>query len=81
MKRILTLSLTVVLILSLLSVFSGCGTVSTDGLLEEAKILIEKSVVFNEIYYGEGIPYPVLSKPAIGNYYYAENIKVAVDGN
>ena len=72
MKKIISLSLTVILILSLIAVFSGCGSVSTDGLLEEAKVLIEKSVLFNEIYYGEGIPYQIMSKPAIGNYYYAD---------
>ena len=72
MKRILTLTLTVVLILSLLAVFGGCGSAPTENLLEEAKTLIERSAVFNEIYYGDGIPYLLLEGPAIGNYYYAD---------
>jgi len=70
-KRTLTLCVCLVLLLAVLAIFSGCS-VSTDGLLEEARVLIEKSAFFNEIYYGEGIPYLLLDKPAIGNYYRAD---------
>ena len=72
MKKILALSLTVILLFSMLTVFSGCASAPTENLLAEAKALIERSAVFNEIYYGEGIPYQVLEGPAIGNYYYAD---------
>ena len=72
MKKILALSLTVVLLFSMLAVFSGCAAAPTENLLEEAKTLIARSAVFNEIYYGEGIPYLLLEGPAIGNYYYAD---------
>lgn len=58
MKRFLSLFFIFLLVLSLpVSLFSCDREYDAEFVKAEAKILIEKSLVLNDIYWGEGIPY------------------------
>ena len=71
MKKTLSLLLSVLLLCGALS-FAGCAKLDTTGLAEAAPDLIARSVLFNEIYFGDGIPYNENDAPAIGAFYYAD---------
>lgn len=71
MKKIHSLFLLTLLILSLALSLSSCAKLDTTGLLDAAPDLIAHSAKLNEIYYGEGIPYNEETTP-IGNYYEAD---------
>lgn len=66
MKKLLALLLICLMLLPL----GGCAF-STDGLLEAAPELIARSAKFNDIYFGEGIPY-IEGGAAVGSYYPAD---------
>ena len=72
MKRISSLLLMAVLLLGCIFSTTACAKLDTSGLLEAAPELIGRAAFFNEIYYGEGIPYGAMGSAAIGNYYYAD---------
>lgn len=83
MKKKLLYALSGLLLLSLILSFAycaGCAPLDTTGLLEAAPDLISRSAEFNEIYYGEGIPYDAMSGAAIGVYYYADKTYLAEKG-
>ncbi|MBQ8859294.1 MAG: hypothetical protein IJ012_05835, partial [Clostridia bacterium] len=79
MKKTLSLLLSVLLLCSALS-FAGCAKLDTTGLAEAAPDLIERSVLFNEIYFGDGIPYNENDTPALGAFYYADPDYLAEHG-
>lgn len=70
MKKLLSLALVVVCLLTVLPLF-GCAKIDTTGLIEAAPALIEKSALVNAIFYGEGIPYDAQAAPQ-GNFYPAD---------
>ncbi len=69
MKKIASLWLA--LLLLTLPLFSAGCALDTTGLLEAAPTLIEKSAFYNEIYFGQGIPWDALATPT-GVYYPAQ---------
>ena len=73
MKRIISLLLTVILVITLsATVLTSCDKkYDEDEVREAAKRLIEESILLNEIYWGEGIPYNVGDKNNSDGVYYA----------
>ena len=71
MKKIYSILLLSLLILSLSLSLSSCAKLDTTGLLDAAPSLIERAALLNEIYFGEGIPYNKDATP-LGNYYEAD---------
>ena len=80
MKKLLSLLLCAVLLCGALLSFAGCAKLDTTGLAEAAPDLIARSVLFNEIYFGDGIPYNKNDEPAIGAFYYADPAYLSANG-
>lgn len=77
MKKIVSFCLA--LLLFTLPLFSAGCALNTEGLLEAAPALIEKSAFYNEIYFGRGIPYDSLATP-MGVYYPAQRAYLTQHG-
>ena len=75
MKRVIPVLLLLCLLLCCLP---SCA-MRTDGLIEAAYDLIPRSHYFNDIYYGNGIPYDENGTP-VGNYYPARADYLAEHG-
>ena len=71
MKKIYSILLLSLLLLSFSLSLSSCAKLDTTGLLDAAPSLIERAALLNEIYFGEGIPYNKDAIP-LGNYYEAD---------
>ena len=80
MKKIVSLLLTAVTLLSVGLSCASCAKLDTTGLLEDAPVLIARSATLNEIYYGTGIPYDENAVGATGNYYPADKAYLAEAG-
>lgn len=71
MKKILAMLLVLAACAALVC-FPSCATLDTTGLLDAAPDLIRRSLFFNDVYYGDGIPYDTEAGPVIGHYYAAD---------
>ena len=80
MKKTLSLLLAALLLCGVILSFGACAKLDTTGLAEAAPDLIARSVLFNEIYFGDGIPYNKNDAPAIGAFYYANPAYLAENG-
>lgn len=80
MKKIVSLLMAAVVLLTAGLSCTGCAKLDTTGLLEAAPELIERSATLNEIYYGEGIPYDENDVGATGHYYPADKTYLAEAG-
>lgn len=76
MRKLITLLLLLPLCLAVLP---ACAPLDTTGLLEAAPGLLRQAALFNEIYYGSGIPYDQMAEP-IGNYYPADKAYLTEHG-
>lgn len=78
MKKFLITFLTIILVISAVFSLFSCGERPRDydeaEVLSNARVLIEKSILLNEIYYGRGIAYTKDNNLAEGYYYPADII-------